>query len=545
MRLKSITTIATTAAALALAAAPGATAATPQPTTLEKVSGIVQPGIVYLETGYSGYVRDDRGRWMNNGNPLKLNSSCSGFFVNPDGHFVTAGHCVDKAEGRSLLIEDALTRKRLGVPPSAQQLRYALATYTVRSAETPARSGPDREINAAYGVDYGGLRAGKPLPARVNGVRAFLKGDVALLQIEADNVPVLELADANSINVGSEVVSVGYPASVDLATDPTFDPSFKEGSISSQRTIEGGLVKVHEISAALSGGMSGGPTVDLKGRVVGVNSFGVVGEPQPFNFVSPVAEVAELLADEGVQNTLGDTNETYRAGLAAYYAGNREEAVARFDDVLGQVFEHEFAQQFRAKALRLQVAAKPEPKASGGFPIALAGALMGLAVALAAAAMAVIRRRRPGGTQSTPPAAPHSPRPAGTAVHSHAIMAEPNGNSTPRALVISDGAMAGERITVSSELTIGREHVDVELDDAEVSRRHAKVMPTAAGLVVSDLGSANGTRVNGARIDRPTLLIDGDEIAVGTTTLCVATDLGGLRREATVMRPRPQRAHAA
>jgi pSer/pThr/pTyr-binding forkhead associated (FHA) protein len=64
-------------------------------------------------------------------------------------------------------------------------------------------------------------------------------------------------------------------------------------------------------------------------------------------------------------------------------------------------------------------------------------------------------------------------------------------------------------------------------------------------LVVSDLGSANGTRVNGARIDRPTLLIDGDEIAVGTTTLCVATDLGGLRREATVMRPRPQRAHAA
>jgi hypothetical protein len=68
----------------------------------------VQPGIVYLETTYRGYVKDERGRWLNGGWPVTATASCSGFFVNHDGHIVTAGHCVDKAEGRSALIQKAL-----------------------------------------------------------------------------------------------------------------------------------------------------------------------------------------------------------------------------------------------------------------------------------------------------------------------------------------------------------------------------------------------------------------------------------------------------
>jgi hypothetical protein len=59
---------------------------------------------------------------------------------------------------------------------------------------------------------------------------------------------------------------------------------------------------------------------------------------------------------------------------------------------------------------------------------------------------------------------------------------------------------------------------DVVLGDPNVSRRHAEFRRTSDGVVVTDLGSTNGTRVNGVPV-REHLLVSGDEITVGSTTL--------------------------
>jgi pSer/pThr/pTyr-binding forkhead associated (FHA) protein len=88
-------------------------------------------------------------------------------------------------------------------------------------------------------------------------------------------------------------------------------------------------------------------------------------------------------------------------------------------------------------------------------------------------------------------------------------------------LVITSGQLEGRRIEVSRELVIGRENVDVEIDDAELSRRHVAVRPTEGGLEVEDLGSRNGTRVDGTRIDGPTRIRHGAVLSVGTTTFTV------------------------
>src|SRR3954469_22702090 len=88
-------------------------------------------------------------------------------------------------------------------------------------------------------------------------------------------------------------------------------------------------------------------------------------------------------------------------------------------------------------------------------------------------------------------------------------------------LVITSGRLEGRRIEVPGELVIGREHVDVEIDDAELSRRHLAVRPTQGGLEVEDLGSRNGTRVDGTRIDGPTRIKDGAVLSIGMTTLRV------------------------
>ena len=153
--------------------------------------------------------------------------------------------------------------------------------------------------------------SGKPLPARVLGFRAFESGDVALRKLEA-RTSRAELAPTADLEVGSQIVSVGYPGAVDLVTDQTFDPSFKDGAISSIKTVDDGLAGVSRSAARYRRGMSGGPTVDLQGRVVGVNWFGITGESQPFNFISPASEVQALMQDKGVENELGKPDELPR-----------------------------------------------------------------------------------------------------------------------------------------------------------------------------------------------------------------------------------------
>jgi pSer/pThr/pTyr-binding forkhead associated (FHA) protein len=54
--------------------------------------------------------------------------------------------------------------------------------------------------------------------------------------------------------------------------------------------------------------------------------------------------------------------------------------------------------------------------------------------------------------------------------------------------------------------------------DPRASRRHAEIRPSGHGFVVNDLGSMNGTVVNGAAV-REHVLQDGDEVRIGSTTL--------------------------
>ena len=83
------------------------------------------------------------------------------------------------------------------------------------------------------------------------------------------------------------------------------------------------------------------------------------------------------------------------------------------------------------------------------------------------------------------------------------------------------GPLAGQTFDVENEVVIGREDTDLTIDDVELSRRHAVVRRHASRLQVEDLGSTNGTFVDGTRIEEPTILGGGAEIQLGTTKLVV------------------------
>src|SRR3954452_15156593 len=91
-------------------------------------------------------------------------------------------------------------------------------------------------------------------------------------------------------------------------------------------------------------------------------------------------------------------------------------------------------------------------------------------------------------------------------------------------LKITGGNAAGQDIELEQELVIGRSTPGAGSlgGDSEISRVHARVYRDAsAQLMVEDLGSPNGTFVNGNRISSPTPLRPGDQLRVGQTTLGV------------------------
>lgn len=98
--------------------------------------------------------------------------------------------------------------------------------------------------------------------------------------------------------------------------------------------------------------------------------------------------------------------------------------------------------------------------------------------------------------------------------------AAPAGGARPHGatLVLPDG----RRLVLGSKsLVMGRlPECDLVLADPNVSRRHAEVRPAGNGRYeVTDMGSTNGTKVNGVVVARPQELVDGDEITVGATSL--------------------------
>ena len=98
----------------------------------------------------------------------------------------------------------------------------------------------------------------------------------------------------------------------------------------------------------------------------------------------------------------------------------------------------------------------------------------------------------------------------------------------PRTVNLPESLLAGPRLIskrgewVLGEGTtfVGRDRdCAVRVDSHTVSRRHARIVVTPQETTIEDLGSKNGTMVNGARISQPIALKDGDEIHVGSLTV--------------------------
>lgn len=115
--------------------------------------------------------------------------------------------------------------------------------------------------------------------------------DLAILKLDSnrDDFPAATLGDYEDITIGEGVIALGFPFPTDLGEEL----SVSSGIVSSLRFLEG--YEYIQTDAAINSGNSGGPLVNLKGEVIGINSW-VFTLGEGLGFAIPVNDMKEFIA---------------------------------------------------------------------------------------------------------------------------------------------------------------------------------------------------------------------------------------------------------
>ncbi|MCQ4120941.1 S1 family peptidase [Rhodococcus tibetensis] len=267
----------------------------------------IDDSIVYMEmtsTGWVYYPSTTGWKWTSES--VDVFSSCTGWFAGASGEIMTAGHCVDPESDTK---RESLIRavgKENGW--NAADVSKCLDECSVGGEESG--SPPDLRVQVNQ-PDIDGRVISEWRDVQVADMVPAEDGDLALLRANGLNkeTPFLGVA-TEAPKSGEAVTAIGFPGVVDAAdgskTDALSNPSFKTGTVSSSQVGQNGVATL-EINADVSSGMSGGPTINDQGEVIGVNSrkalrssTGGSVEGNAFNFVTDTADLNRFLQKNGV-----------------------------------------------------------------------------------------------------------------------------------------------------------------------------------------------------------------------------------------------------
>ena len=413
--------------ALLAALAFGGTAAAGQAGPSTDVLLKVKPAVVIIVTEVAGDVRlSCPNRSPQRVTPPSSQAHGSGYLVNPDGYIITNGHVVqpyyerDDREIRDAFVRQAIEEACLESGLSDERKQAAVErlyprvapTATVGLRKTLTVVLPSRDKFVAEIKAYSPAlaeRPGKQVSSSGGGAKESGK-DVAVLKIDAKNLPTVALGDSDRVQVGQPIRILGFPGVVmyhDLLDKRSaVEASVTSGLVSSLKLdARGG--PVIQTDAAASWGNSGGPAINERGEVVGMLTFISLTPDesqaiQGFNFLVPVNTVKEFARAAGVPlDKTSPFNTVWHEAVDRYARGDWVGAQSRLDAANRLVPNLPDVQRMQTDAqLRLlQPSPWPNPLLLGGVAIATLAAAGGTWVM-------VRRRRRPA------PATPTLERPA-------------------------------------------------------------------------------------------------------------------------------------
>ena len=235
------------AGASLLLSAPSAAAAVPPAGSApprERVVAEVLPALTYVETRSDAVVRE-RGTGREIGT-VALTGTCSGVMVSSDGHIATAGHCVHPDDIRNAMARDlARQLEARGVGPRDRLYAFILIRYEFqgRAPGSPI----DRTVTAVR-ADTTRCRDADAGPDRRRGTEPSRRRRPA--RRRRLRLPHRHARAGRDPTPGTPVTAVGYPAARDRAMDPSREPSWKDGTVSSVQTRSG--LPFVEVSAAMA-----------------------------------------------------------------------------------------------------------------------------------------------------------------------------------------------------------------------------------------------------------------------------------------------------
>jgi S1-C subfamily serine protease len=161
------------------------------------------------------------------------------------------------------LLQDPFFRRYFGIPDAALQPAIAAGSGVIVDGKNGLVITNFHVVQNAQAVEVG-LKDGRKLPADPVALAPNL--DLAVLRIDAKNLPTLQLGDSSKIEVGDFVVAIGNPFNL--------GQTVTSGIISAMNRPLGQGDSRHFIQtdAPINPGNSGGPLIDLHGDVVGINS---------------------------------------------------------------------------------------------------------------------------------------------------------------------------------------------------------------------------------------------------------------------------------
>jgi len=304
-------------AAVALLTLAGSAAAQP-PSTVQEALLRAKPAVVLVVSEVAGDVVVRCGAGAETKvTPPPFRETGTGWFVAPSGWIVTNAHVVSPAhqppEWLAREQADKAVKQTCGPTPGTGKptLEPSLSVFLSNGVRFPATV-----------VKYSPPVAGEAMSGQ----------DLALLKLEAADMPALSLGDSAALHLGDKLSIIGFPGVVLthelLNSSATMEASVTGGAVSGFK-MDRADQPVIQTDAPAAWGNSGGPAVNDAGDVVGVLTFVTLSSDaqsnlvQGFNFVIPSAAVVKFLQGTPVaRDERSRFNTVWFAALANHFAGN-------------------------------------------------------------------------------------------------------------------------------------------------------------------------------------------------------------------------------
>lgn len=309
--------------------------------------------------------------------------------------------------------------------------------------------------------------------------------DIAVLKLPEPSTKrtALVLCPSSQVATGEDVAAIGYPGVSDVISfDHSYDlndMTVTRGGVSKKTTsILHNNAQVYQTDADINHGNSGGPLVNSKGQVIGINTFGLNVDGVDLEYAICIDELIDLVSRDTVGYVLSTDT------ISAPDASESTDASSQSENNVGVI-------------------------------IAIAAAVV-IVVVIVAAAVVIMKKKNAG----TPAAAAVAPQPAGAAAAVVPFQAAP----APAYQIIGvAGIHTGKAYPVRNVVSIGRNNSQCEIsfpvNTQGISGVHCQIMKQGNDFVIVDKGSTYGTFLgSGQKLqpETPTKIESGEYFYLGS-----------------------------